>query len=139
MKSPCGVLQFFLVAGSVTATAGPLRTAAPPSRHNAVVLGDEAPIVLKAIRAAEAHDLRSFKAQLSTHGMGMKPDMKSVDLHSGCTLSSVIQNSPILVTARWTCRTGKVDAVATRGFLLSDGKIASITGEPIPEYHIETE
>lgn len=73
MKSPCGVLLFFLVVGSVAATAGPLHAAVPPSRHNAVVFGDEAPIVLKAIRAAEAHDLRSFKAQLSTHGMGVKP------------------------------------------------------------------
>ena len=138
MKSPCAVALFLIVAAQVPATAGALHAAVPSSKHNAVVLGDEAAIVLNAIRAAEAHDMRSFKAQLSKHAMGSKPNMKSVDLHPECTLSSVIQNSSILVTARWTCRTGKVDAVATRGFVLSHGKIAAITGEPVLDYHIDT-
>jgi hypothetical protein len=91
--------------------------------------------VLKAIRAAEAGDSGSFKAQLSNHSVGGRPRMELVNLKPNCSLVAVTQDSSVAVTAKWRCRAGKIDAVATCGFLISRGKIAAITGEPVPEYH----
>ena len=132
------VLTFMLLAGSTSSAIdidqhGVVRqTTAKP-----FVLGAAAPVVLKAIRAAEAGDSDLFNAQLSDYGLRSKPKMELIDLRPKCALVAVTQDSSIAVTAKWTCRAGKVDAVATRGFLISHGKIAAITGEPIPEYHFE--
>ncbi|HVI06320.1 MAG TPA: hypothetical protein VM711_09550, partial [Sphingomicrobium sp.] len=76
-----------------------------------------------------------FNAQLRKRSVGSRPKMELVDLRPKCVLMSVTQDSSIAVTAKWVCRAGKVNAIATRGFLLSHGKIAAITGEPVPEYH----
>jgi hypothetical protein len=131
-------LIVFLVGPCATAAANPNNALTLHSTNDAVVLGPRSKAVLQAIRAAESGDVRSFKAQLSIHMWGPPPKMKEIDLRP-CLLQSVVQQSSILVTAKWICRAGKVDAVATRGFLLSRGRIAAITSEPIPEYHLDVQ
>lgn len=133
MGSP--VLTFMLLVSSTgSAIESPQHSA---SRRPAApfVFGAAAPIVLKAIRAAEAGDARLFNAQLSDQVVGSKPRMSLIDLRPKCFLIAVTQDTSIMVTAKWTCRADKVDAVATRSFLISQGRIAAITGEPVTEYH----
>ena len=129
------VLAFMLLVSSTASTIGNHHHGTQPSTAAPFVFGAAALVVLKAIRAAEAGDTGLFNAQLSKHSVGSRPKMELVDLRPKCVLKAVTQDSSIAVTAKWTCRTGKVEAVATRGFLISHGKIAAITGEPVPEYH----
>ena len=129
------VLAFLLLVSSTGSAVGNPHHGTQTSTAAPLVLGAAAPVVLKAIRAAEAGDTGLFNAQLSNQILGSRPKMELVDLRPKCVLMAVTQDSSIAVTAKWTCRAGKVDAVATRGFLISRGKIAAITGEPVPEYH----
>ncbi len=130
------VLTFMLLVSTTGSAVGnPHQSVMGRSTADPFVFGAGAPVVLKAIRAAEAGDTGAFNAQLSKQVVGRRPKMALIDLRPKCILMAVTQDSSIAVTAKWMCRAGKVDAIATRGFLISHGKIAAITGAPVPEYH----
>lgn len=132
---PTFLALMLLMGSSGSAIGNPHHATMRRRTIDPFLFGAAAPIVLKAIRAAEAGDSSLFNAQLNAQILGRKPKMSLIDLRPKCVLISVTQASSIAVTAKWTCRAGKVDAIATRDFVISHGKIAAITGEPVPEYH----